>query len=71
MRAVQDERKAAGLQVSDRIRLTLSVPAEHVAAVEAHADLIARETLAQDPATGASQVTVTAGDELGVVVAKV
>ena len=46
VRAVQDARKAAGLQVSDRIMLTLDVPAEHLAAVEAHRDTIARETLA-------------------------
>src|SRR5450756_1525122 len=71
VRAVQDERKKAGLQVSDRIRLALTVPADKVAAVAAHRDLIARETLAQDPVTGASQVTVTAGDELAVGVSKV
>ncbi len=46
VRAVQDERKAAGLQVSDRIALTLRVPADKVAAVEAHRDLVAAETLA-------------------------
>ncbi|WP_315097877.1 isoleucine--tRNA ligase [uncultured Cellulomonas sp.] len=46
VRAVQDARKAAGLQVGDRIVLTLDVPAEHVAAVELHQDTIARETLA-------------------------
>ena len=46
IRAVQDARKAAGLNVSDRIRLTLGVPAGQVAAVEAHRDVVARETLA-------------------------
>jgi len=46
VRAVQDERKAAGLQVSDRIALTLRVPADKVAAVDAHRDLVAAETLA-------------------------
>jgi isoleucyl-tRNA synthetase len=46
VRDVQDARKAAGLDVSDRIALELDVPAEHVAAVEAHRDLITRETLA-------------------------
>ncbi len=46
VRAVQDARKAAGLNVSDRIALTLGVPADQVAAVEAHRDFVARETLA-------------------------
>lgn len=46
VRAVQDARKAADLVVSDRIRLTLGVPAEHAAAVAAHEEFIARETLA-------------------------
>ena len=46
VRVVQDARKAAGLQVGDRILLTLDVPSEHVAAVEQHRDTIARETLA-------------------------
>lgn len=48
VRAVQDARKAAGLQVGDRIALALDVPAEAVAAVEAHRAFIARETLATD-----------------------
>ncbi len=46
VRAVQDARKAAGLNVSDRIDLTLGVPAEQVAAVEVHRAFVARETLA-------------------------
>jgi len=46
VRVVQDARKAAGLQVSDRITLTVAVPAAQVAAVEAHAAMVARETLA-------------------------
>ncbi|WP_061964321.1 isoleucine--tRNA ligase [Demequina aurantiaca] len=70
VRAVQDERKNAGLNVSDRIHLQLTVPADRVAAVEAHTELIAGETLAQDPVTGAAQVTVASGDELAVSVAK-
>ena len=45
VREVQDARKAAGLNVSDRIDLTVTVPAEQVTAVEAHRDLIAAETL--------------------------
>ncbi|WP_448059940.1 isoleucine--tRNA ligase [Cellulomonas hominis] len=46
VRAVQDERKAAGLAVSDRIRLALDVPGQWVAAVEEHSAFIAAETLA-------------------------
>ncbi|MDM7832672.1 isoleucine--tRNA ligase [Cellulomonas edaphi] len=46
VRAVQDARKAAGLQVGDRIVLSLDVPREHVPAVEEHQEFIARETLA-------------------------
>ncbi|MDR0433238.1 MAG: isoleucine--tRNA ligase [Bifidobacteriaceae bacterium] len=46
IRLVQDARKAADLAVSDRIALDLTVPARWLAAVEAHTDLIAAETLA-------------------------
>ncbi|WP_062202905.1 isoleucine--tRNA ligase [Demequina salsinemoris] len=56
IRAIQDERKAAGLNVGDRIVLTLTVPAERVAAVETHRDLIAGEVLA-------TEVVVTEGDQ--------
>ncbi|WP_421733227.1 isoleucine--tRNA ligase [Cellulomonas sp.] len=69
VRAVQDARKAAGLQVGDRILLTLGVPAEHLAAVERHQDTIGRETLAvsvtvQD-AVAQLEVTVEAVDAGG------
>ena len=43
---MQDARKAAGLDVTDRIDLTLSVPQDDVAKVEAFKDLITSETLA-------------------------
>ncbi|AEE45618.1 isoleucine--tRNA ligase [Cellulomonas fimi] len=46
VRQVQDARKAAGLHVGDRVLLTLDVPRDHVAAVEAHRETIAHETLA-------------------------
>jgi isoleucyl-tRNA synthetase len=48
VRLVQDERKAAGLQVSDRIRLAVTVPAERVEAVRAYEEMIAAETLATE-----------------------
>ena len=46
IRAVQEARKNAGLDVSDRIALALAASPEHAAALEAHAELIAGETLA-------------------------
>ncbi|SCB83976.1 Isoleucyl-tRNA synthetase [Bifidobacterium bohemicum] len=46
IRAVQDTRKDAGLDIADRIALTLNVPAVDVPKVERFRDLIAHETLA-------------------------
>jgi isoleucyl-tRNA synthetase len=46
IRAVQEARKKAGLDVSDRIVLGLNAGPAHARALEAHADLIAGETLA-------------------------
>ncbi|WP_402467694.1 isoleucine--tRNA ligase [Isoptericola aurantiacus] len=65
VRDVQDARKAAGLEVSDRIALELDVPSAHVADVEAYRDLVRRETLA-------ASLTVTGvdGGERAVRVAK-
>ena len=65
VRVVQDARKAAGLQVSDRIRLTLEVPGAGVDAVRTHQEFIATETLA-------TEVVITASDapELAVRVEK-
>ena len=63
IRAIQDERKNAGLHVADRIDLALAVPAERVGAVEAHREMIAHETLALS-------VSVEAGEKLSVSVAK-
>ncbi|MDI6024416.1 isoleucine--tRNA ligase [Leucobacter sp. UT-8R-CII-1-4] len=47
IRAVQEARKGAGLDVSDRIELALQASAEHAEALEQHAELIQNETLAQ------------------------
>ncbi|GGI47043.1 isoleucyl-tRNA synthetase [Agromyces flavus] len=58
VRAVQESRKAAGLEVGDRIRLELTLDAAGAAAAEAHRDLIARETLATD-------LRIAAGDAGG------
>jgi isoleucyl-tRNA synthetase len=46
VRVVQQARRDAGLAVSDRIRLTTGADGEVAAAIRAHADFIARETLA-------------------------
>lgn len=48
IRRVQQERRDAGLDVSDRIRLTVSGPDDVLQALGAHRDLIAGETLALD-----------------------
>lgn len=64
IRAVQDARKAADLQISDRIALKLVVPAEDVAKVEQFKELIASETLAT------SFNVKEGGSELSVEVAK-
>lgn len=45
IRQIQDQRKAEGLHVADRIALTLRVPDEQVAAVEANLEMIQAETL--------------------------
>lgn len=46
VRAVQEARKGAGLEVGDRIALTLSLDAPSLEAARAHHDLITGETLA-------------------------
>ncbi|HEU4757281.1 MAG TPA: isoleucine--tRNA ligase [Agromyces sp.] len=77
VRAVQESRKAAGLEVGDRIRLQLTLDPAGVEAAEAHRDLIARETLATEVRIAAGDVTgdgaraVGDGSRLVVAVAKV
>ncbi|WP_395243091.1 isoleucine--tRNA ligase [Agromyces sp. MMS24-K17] len=73
IRAVQDARKAAGLEVGDRIRLVLEVDAPSVAAAEAHRDLIAGETLAVavevrelDGAAAADVATLAGGTRVAI-----
>ena len=48
VRMVQQARRDAGLDVSDRIRLTIGLPADVRMRVAGHQDLIAAETLATD-----------------------
>ncbi|MFR0603965.1 mupirocin-resistant isoleucine--tRNA ligase [Bifidobacterium pseudolongum subsp. globosum] len=63
IRAVQDARKDAGLEVSDRIVLTLTVPADDLPKVEQFRDLICSETLS-------TSMQVEEGDAFEVHVAK-
>ncbi len=46
VRAIQEERRATNLDVSDRIRAWVEVPGDQAAGVEAHRNFIAAETLA-------------------------
>lgn len=46
IRELQEARRSAGLDVSDRISLVLDVPAEHADAARTHQELIAGEVLA-------------------------
>ena len=63
IRAIQQARRDAGLEVSDRIALTVAGPADALAAARTHEALLAGETLA-------TTVTYTEGDEVRVAVTK-
>ncbi|GAA0520235.1 isoleucine--tRNA ligase [Saccharopolyspora subtropica] len=54
VRVVQQARKAADFEVSDRIAVTVEAPAEVLAAIEAHREFIAGETLAESLETGST-----------------
>ena len=59
VRMIQQARKDAGLNVADRITIGLDMPAEFGAALKAHGDYIAQQTLAdsiREGASGANQV---------------
>ena len=60
IRAIQDQRKADDLNIADRIKLTLRVPSEKLAAVQANLEMIVSETLTveADVAGGADGITV-------------
>ncbi len=61
IRRVQQERRDAGLDVSDRIRLTVGGPADVLEALEVHRDLVAGETLALEvlPGGAADETSVS------------
>ena len=75
VRAIQEARKSAGLNVEDRIRLTLAGDADLVSAVREHEDYVAGETLAtgvtyRDGAIDGDPVTIE-GSELSIGVERV
>ncbi|MEB3065201.1 isoleucine--tRNA ligase [[Mycobacterium] zoologicum] len=71
IRELQELRKSSGLEVSDRISVVLSVPAERLGWAQTHAELISGEILATrfsfgDPGPGATEI----GDGVQVAIAK-
>ncbi len=54
VRAVQQARREAGLEVTDRISLVIEASEQVAAAIAAHTGLIARETLAKSVSLGAA-----------------
>ena len=70
IRELQDLRKSTGLDVSDRILVTISVPPERQQWATAHADLIAGEILATNFEFGQSDGSVEIGDGVRVAIAK-
>ncbi|HET9872250.1 MAG TPA: isoleucine--tRNA ligase [Propionibacteriaceae bacterium] len=61
VRAVQQERRAADLEVSDRISLTVKADPDTLAAVTVHADLIKTETLTELLQLSVASTSETAG----------
>jgi isoleucyl-tRNA synthetase len=69
VRVVQQARREAGLDVADRIALTVRAPEDVVAAARAHEEFIAGETLADSVSYGsASGFSGTVGDGVEVTV---
>ena len=70
VRVVQQARREADFQVSDRVRVVLSAPDEIQDVVAAYRDFIAGETLAREVTAGAvdggSTGSVGEGTEIGV-----
>ncbi len=67
VRAVQQARKDAGLDVADRIRLTIDASEPVAAAVRSHQGFLASETLAESVAYGAVEADETEVGDGGVV----
>ncbi|WP_421845228.1 isoleucine--tRNA ligase [Mycobacterium sp.] len=70
IRELQELRKSTGLDVSDRIRVVMSVPADRADWAHTHRDLIAGEILATDFEFGDPADAVEIGDGVRVALAK-
>ena len=70
IRELQELRKSTGLDVSDRISVVISVPAEHEPWARTHRDLIAREILATSFEFGEPTDGTPIGDGVRVALAK-
>jgi isoleucyl-tRNA synthetase len=70
IRELQDLRKSTGLEVSDRIRVHMSVPADKQEWATTHRDLIAHEILATSFEFGEPQGGVEIGDGVRVAISK-
>ncbi|SOJ54956.1 Isoleucine--tRNA ligase [Mycobacterium simulans] len=70
IRELQELRKSTGLDVSDRISVVISVPAEREAWARTHRDLIAGEILATSFEFGEPADAVELGDGVQVAIAK-
>ncbi|MCT7659837.1 isoleucine--tRNA ligase [Mycobacterium deserti] len=71
IRELQDLRKSTGLEVSDRISVVVSVPAEREEWARTHRELIAREILATTFEFGEPLEPAEIGDGVRVTIAKV
>jgi isoleucyl-tRNA synthetase len=70
IRELQELRKSAGLDVSDRISVVMSVPAERAEWAATHRDLIAGEILATSFEFGESTEAAEIGDGVRVAISK-
>ena len=70
IRELQDLRKSTGLDVSDRIRVTIAVPEDKEQWAHTHSDLIAREILATSFEFGEPVDGTEIGDGVRVAIAK-
>ena len=71
IRELQDLRKSSGLDVSDRISVTMSVPADKADWAQTHRDLIAGEILATNFEFGEPSEGAEIGDGVRVAIARV